>query len=35
MIDPFAFGEKFRIRVTGSSHSPSVGVEIVGCPAGV
>ncbi|VVC01751.1 Chorismate synthase [uncultured archaeon] len=35
MIDPFAFGEKFRIKVSGSSHGPAVGVEIDGCPAGV
>ncbi|MEM2137624.1 MAG: chorismate synthase [Candidatus Anstonellaceae archaeon] len=35
MGEPFAFGEKFRTTVFGSSHGPEVGVEIEGCPAGV
>jgi chorismate synthase len=34
-MDGFAFGEKFRIHVFGSSHGESVGVEIEGCPAGL
>ena len=34
-MDPFSFGEKFRITVFGSSHGKHVGVEIDGCPAGV
>src|SRR3989338_2646000 len=33
--DPFSFGEEFVVRVLGSSHGKSVGVEIEGCPAGV
>lgn len=35
MMGPFSFGENFRITAFGSSHGPHVGVEIVGCPAGV
>ena len=35
MTNPFSFGEKFRITAFGSSHGPSVGVEIEGCPRGV
>jgi chorismate synthase len=35
MMDGFAFGEEFRIRVFGSSHGEHVGVEIEGCPSGV
>ncbi|MCX6771426.1 MAG: chorismate synthase [Candidatus Micrarchaeota archaeon] len=31
----FSFGSKFRITVFGSSHGPSVGVEIEGCPKGL
>ncbi|MBI5176453.1 chorismate synthase [Candidatus Micrarchaeota archaeon] len=34
-MNPFEFGEKFRIEVSGSSHGPSVGVRIGGCPAGI
>lgn len=34
-MDPFSFGNNFRVRVFGSSHGPHVGVEIEGCPAGV
>ncbi len=34
-MNPFAFGEKFRITVFGSSHGQEVGVEMEGCPAGV
>ena len=34
-MDPFSFGNKFRVLVFGSSHGPHVGVEIEGCPAGV
>ncbi len=34
-MDPFIFGDKFRIMIFGSSHGPFVGVEIFGCPAGV
>lgn len=34
-MDPFSFGDKFRVRVFGSSHGEHVGVEIDGCPAGV
>ncbi len=34
-MTPFEFGEKFGLKVHGSSHGPLVGVEISGCPAGV
>jgi len=34
-MDPFSFGNNFRISVFGSSHGEHVGVEIEGCPAGV
>lgn len=34
-MDAFEFGEKFRVKVRGSSHGPDVGVEIGGCPPGV
>ncbi|MFA6489093.1 MAG: chorismate synthase [Candidatus Micrarchaeia archaeon] len=34
-MDPFSFGNNFRITAFGSSHGPHVGVEIEGCPAGV
>jgi chorismate synthase len=34
-MDGFQFGEKFSIRVFGSSHGEHVGVEIEGCPAGI
>jgi len=34
-MDPFEFGNAFRVKVFGSSHGPHIGVEIKGCPAGV
>ena len=34
-MDPFSFGNGFRVTVFGSSHGPHVGVEIEGCPEGV
>lgn len=34
-MEPFSFGEKFIVRVRGSSHGPDVGVEVEGCPSGV
>lgn len=34
-MDGFEFGEKFKLKVSGSSHGPSVELELYGCPAGV
>ena len=34
-MDPFEFGDAFRVKVTGTSHGPQIGVEIRGCPKGL
>ncbi len=34
-MNPFEFGNNFKVAVFGSSHGPHVGVEIEGCPAGI
>ncbi|MFA5106556.1 MAG: chorismate synthase [Candidatus Micrarchaeia archaeon] len=34
-MDPFIFGDKFKVLVFGASHADYVGVEVIGCPAGV
>ena len=34
-MDPFTIGNNFKVKISGSSHGPQLGVEISGCPKGV